>query len=42
MILGYIAIGIFAALMGVGAVCVVTHSGEKENICNYDYKENEK
>lgn len=33
----YIILGVFAAIMGAGAVCVVFHGGEKEGICKYDY-----
>ena len=33
---------LFALLMLAGAVVVLFHGGEKENICNYDYKENKK
>lgn len=38
-----ILILIIAVLFAAGAVCTVCRVGEKENICNYDYMEdNEK
>lgn len=37
----YIIVGLFAAVMGAGAVCVVFHGGEKEGICKYDYMEDQ-
>lgn len=42
MILFYLIAGAFVALMLAGAVCVVFRAGEKENICDYNYKGDEK
>lgn len=39
--MGYILFGIFAALMGAGAVSVVFRWGESEGVCQYDYIEEE-
>ena len=36
MIFFYIVAGVFAAIMGGWAVCVVFRAGENENICKYD------
>lgn len=37
MIFIYIGLVLLAALLILGAVCIVFKAGEKENICNYDY-----
>lgn len=36
MIIFYIIAGVFAAIMGAGAVCVVCRAGENDGICNYE------
>lgn len=39
MIIFYIIAGAFVAILFAGTVCTVSHVGEKENICKYDYTE---
>lgn len=36
-----IVVGIFAAAMLAGAVCVVSKAGQEENICQYGYQSEE-
>lgn len=37
----FVIAGLFALLMGAGAVTVVFHGGEKDGICKYGYNEEE-
>lgn len=38
----YILLGVITLLMIAGSVCIAAKTGEKENICNYGYIEEDK
>ena len=38
----YIILGALSALLFAGSACIVFKAGEKENICQYNYKGDKK